>query len=91
VGGMMVKVKKTTQLRAVMAALLDGAAISRESDFSAYGWPYKGGKIVMLQSRISDLRKLGWPILTVRNSAWNYCKYLFVGAERRTEAGRDER
>lgn len=87
---MMAQVKKTTQLRAVMAALLDGAAISRETDFSSYGWPHKGGKIVMLQSRISDLRKLGWPILTINRNGWNYCKYVFVGANG-TGADGDER
>ena len=85
---MTTKTKGQTQLRAVMAALLDGAAISRETDFTDYGWPYKGGKIVMLQSRVCDLRKVGWPILTINQPAWDYCKYLLVGA--RKEGGNDE-
>ena len=88
---MTARVRQTTQLRAVMSALLSGAAISRESDFSVFGWSYKGGKIAMLQSRISDLRKLGWPILTVTSNGWNYCKYILVGAGVREAGGDDER
>lgn len=89
---MTVQTKRPTQLRAVMAALVSGAAISRKTDFREYG--YNGnnpdGEFVMLQSRICELRKAGWPILTVNNPAWPYCRYILVGAFG-LEAGGDER
>lgn len=82
-----IKSKRTTHLRAVMAALLAGEVISRKTVFEGV----QDGEVSELKSRIYELRKAGWPILKINLKNERYCKYILVGAGVREAGGDDER
>lgn len=84
---MVTKSERVIQLRAVMAALLAGEAINRDTEFEGV----RDKRVSEVKSRICELRSAGWPILTVYRKGERFCRYVLVGAGRRTEAGRDER
>ena len=73
----------------------DGAERQRKHQDAEHAAPDRagrsasGGKVYELAARICELRKAGWPILTVKHEDWKLARYMLIGA--RKEAAGNER